>query len=107
MTVALLLKNTVENAKRLLAPSTWRLTPLTLALELPVPADIVIASAQKPKPIDVIAAEVGLKHSEVDLYGKNKAKVGLEVLKRLASKFAEMKKLKMYRVLLRYFDVVR
>ena len=87
MTVALLLKNTVENAKRLLAPATWRLTPLTLALESPVPADIVIASAQKPKAINLIAAEVGLKHSEVDLYGKNKAKVGLDVLKRLASKF--------------------
>ena len=84
MTVALLLKNTVENAKRLTTPAQWRLAPLSLALESPVPADIVIASAQKPKPIDVVAAEVGLKHSEVDLYGKNKAKVGLEVLKRLA-----------------------
>ena len=83
MTVALLLKNTVENAKRLMAPVAWRLTPLTLALESPVPADIVIASGQKPKPIDVIAAEVGLKTSEVDLYGKNKAKVSLDVLNRL------------------------
>ena len=88
MTVALLLKNTVENAKRLCssAASSWRICPLPLTLESPVPADIVIASAQKPKHIDVVAKEVGLKTEEVDLYGKNKAKVSLDVLKRMASK---------------------
>ena len=88
MTVALLLKNTVENAKRLLITTStrasWNLTPLTLTLETPVPADIVIASGQKPKPIRVVAEEVGLVNEEVDLYGKNKAKVGLQVLDRLA-----------------------
>lgn len=87
MTVALLLKNTVENAKRLYsaAASSWRINPLALTLETPVPADIVIASAQKPKHIQVVAKEVGLKLDEVDLYGKNKAKVTLDVLKRMAN----------------------
>ena len=87
MTVALLLKNTVENAKRLhsAAASSWRINPLALTLETPVPADIVIASAQKPKHIQVVAKEVGLRPDEVDLYGKNKAKVTLDVLKRMAS----------------------
>ena len=88
MTVALLLKNTVENAKRLAAPTAWRLSPLPLRPESPVPADIVIALAQKPKPIDVVAAEAGLKPGEVDLYGRSKAKVSLDVLKRLAGEMA-------------------
>ena len=49
----------------------------------PVPSDIAIASNQTPKDINVVAEEVGLLSSEVNLYGKKKAKVSLDVLKRL------------------------
>lgn len=39
--------------------------------------------AQMPKDISLLAGEVGLLSSEVDLYGKKKAKVSLSVLERL------------------------
>ena len=42
-----------------------------------------MASAQTPKNIDLLAKEVGLLPSEVDLYGKKKAKVALSTLERL------------------------
>ena len=48
-----------------------------------VPSDIEVASAQTPKNIDLVAKEVGLLPSEVDLYGKKKAKVALSTLERL------------------------
>jgi len=50
----------------------------------PVP-DIDIATSQKPKPIGDLSREVGLIPEEVDLHGKNKAKVSLDVLKRLSA----------------------
>jgi len=48
-----------------------------------VPSDIEIAQAAKPIPIDKIAAEVGILPDELELYGKNKAKVHLSVRDRL------------------------
>ncbi len=42
-----------------------------------------MARAQIPKDVSIIAAEVGLLSSEVDLFGKKKAKVALSTLKRL------------------------
>jgi formyltetrahydrofolate synthetase len=48
-----------------------------------VPSDIDIAQAATPIPIDKIAAEVGILPDELELYGKNKAKVRLEVRDRL------------------------
>lgn len=45
--------------------------------------DLAIAQAAKLKPISKIAAEIGLLNDELELYGKYKAKVSLDVLKRL------------------------
>jgi len=48
-----------------------------------VPSDIEIAQAATPIVIDKIAAEVGILPEELELYGKNKAKVHLSVRDRL------------------------
>jgi len=56
---------------------------LPLQLQSPVPSDIEIAIAQKPKDIALLASEIGLLSEEVSLYGKKKAKVSLSVLQRL------------------------
>ncbi|MGQ9714246.1 MAG: formate--tetrahydrofolate ligase [Anaerolineae bacterium] len=48
-----------------------------------LPSDIEIAQAHKLKPILEIAASVGLTEDDLDLYGKYKAKVHLDVLERL------------------------
>jgi formyltetrahydrofolate synthetase len=48
----------------------------------PVPSDIKIAQAAKMRPIREVAAEVGLTEDDLDLYGKYKAKVHLDVLER-------------------------
>uniref|UniRef100_A0A8C4EKQ5 formate--tetrahydrofolate ligase n=1 Tax=Dicentrarchus labrax TaxID=13489 RepID=A0A8C4EKQ5_DICLA len=46
-------------------------------------SDIVISRSCVPKPIDRLAREVGLLSDEVELYGKTKAKVQLNIIKRL------------------------
>lgn len=48
-----------------------------------VPKDIEIAQAAAPIPIDRIAAEAGILPDELELYGKNKAKVHLSIRDRL------------------------
>ena len=48
-----------------------------------VPRDIEIAQAATPIPIDRIAAEAGILPEELELYGKNKAKVHLSIRDRL------------------------
>ena len=48
-----------------------------------VPSDIEIAQAATPIPIDQIAAEAGILPDELELYGKNKAKVHLSIRDRL------------------------
>lgn len=60
--------------------------PTRLKLLDPVPSDIEIAQAARLKPITQVAAEAGLKPSELILYGDYKAKVRLNVLKRLAKR---------------------
>jgi formate--tetrahydrofolate ligase len=49
----------------------------------PVPSDIEIAQAFEPFPVYDIARSVGILDEELELYGRNKAKVDLAVLKRL------------------------
>lgn len=86
MTVAMLMQNTFEGAKRALEEqlnSGNSFEPLKLNLLKPVPSDFEISRAQKPKPITQIAAEAGILPSEVEPYGDTKAKVKLELLKRL------------------------
>lgn len=46
-------------------------------------SDLQIAQAAKLKPITKIAQEIGLLDSELELYGNYKAKISLDVLKRL------------------------
>ncbi|HLC01730.1 MAG TPA: formate--tetrahydrofolate ligase [Anaerolineales bacterium] len=65
--------------------ATREFTPTPLNTRRPVPSDIDIAQEARLKPISVIAEEVGLLPEELELYGDFKAKVRLEVLKRLAS----------------------
>ncbi|CDQ65933.1 unnamed protein product [Oncorhynchus mykiss] len=73
-----------HSAKRFLEshqPGKWSIT--YIKLNLPVPSDIVISRSCALKPIDRMAREVGLLLEEVELYGKTKAKVQLDILKRL------------------------
>ena len=64
-------------------PGLRRITPIPLKLKYPVPSDIDIAQAADLKPVTQVAEEVGLLPDELELYGKYKAKVRLEVLNRL------------------------
>uniref|UniRef100_A0A8D3D468 C-1-tetrahydrofolate synthase, cytoplasmic n=1 Tax=Scophthalmus maximus TaxID=52904 RepID=A0A8D3D468_SCOMX len=86
MTVAMLMANTVQGAKRFLEghqPGKWNISLTKLNLQMPVPSDIVISRSCVPKPIDGLAKEVGLLSDEVELFGKTKAKVQLSIIKRL------------------------
>src|SRR3990172_9179198 len=65
-------------------PALPAFKPTRLKLLTPVPSDIEIAQAGKLKPILQIAAEVGLKPEELELFGPYKAKVHLDVRDRLA-----------------------
>ncbi|BFZ07308.1 hypothetical protein BsWGS_10347 [Bradybaena similaris] len=89
MTVAMLLKNTLDQARKshekLAVAKAWDIQYLSLELKEPVPSDIDIAKSQVPKNISVLASEINLLTDEVDLYGKKKAKVSLKVLERLQS----------------------
>ncbi|KAI8927398.1 P-loop containing nucleoside triphosphate hydrolase protein [Entophlyctis helioformis] len=84
MTVAMLMYNTVLSAKKFLRGYKEPVHYLALDLKRPVPSDIDIAMAQKPKAVSRIASELGLFSGEYELYGKYKAKVSLSVLERLA-----------------------
>ncbi|EED12374.1 C1 tetrahydrofolate synthase, putative [Talaromyces stipitatus ATCC 10500] len=85
MTVAMLLKNVVSSAKAYFDKQRDRhITPLPIKLLNPVPSDIAISRAQKPKAITKIAAEVGIAAHELEPYGHTKAKVSFSVLDRLS-----------------------
>ncbi|ORY14052.1 formate--tetrahydrofolate ligase-domain-containing protein [Clohesyomyces aquaticus] len=84
MTVAMLLQNVVDAAEAALeVQKTRKITPLPLKLEDPVPADHIISRKQHPKPITIVAKEVGIMSHELEPYGSTKAKVDLSLLKRL------------------------
>jgi formate--tetrahydrofolate ligase len=51
---------------------------------LSVPSDIEIASSVKPRPIVDVAADLGLASDDLELYGKHKAKLPLDVASRPA-----------------------
>jgi formyltetrahydrofolate synthetase len=65
---------------------TFAFKPTKLKLLRPVPSDIDIAQAAKLKPILQVAAELGIRENELELYGPYKAKVKLEILERLKNK---------------------
>lgn len=89
MTVAMLMKNTVQSYLRWvnrMTGSEWNLSLLPLNLIKPVPSDIAIARAQCPKDISKLADEIGLELNEVQLFGSKKAKISLKTLQRLQDK---------------------
>jgi len=86
MTVAMLMRNTVISAQKTaqkLLNDQWKLRTLRLNPVKPVPSDIDISRSQEPKPITVLAEEIGLLPNELSPYGSKKAKIGLNVLERL------------------------
>ena len=84
MTVAMLLQNVVDSANATFDRQKERhITPLPLKLEDPVPSDIAVSRKHHPKPITVVAKEVGILPHELEPYGATKAKVDLSLLKRL------------------------
>lgn len=54
---------------------------LALSRQSPVPSDLDIALAQKPKPITELAQEMGLKPDQWEPHGRHKAKLLLPLLK--------------------------
>ena len=85
MTVAMLLQNVVDAATVYFEKQKARhIAPLPLKLRYPVPSDIAISRAQRPKPITLIASEVGIASHELEPYGASKAKVDLSLLQRLS-----------------------
>jgi len=84
-------KKTVKGTKKAVkkaAPKKIKFAykPTKIKLLKPVPSDIEIAQAGKLKPITEIAQELGIKESELELFGPYKAKVKLEILDRLAKR---------------------
>jgi methylenetetrahydrofolate dehydrogenase (NADP+) / methenyltetrahydrofolate cyclohydrolase / formyltetrahydrofolate synthetase len=59
---------------------------MLVEVKRPVPSDIEIAQEAKMRPIIDVARQVGLTEDDLDLYGKYKAKVHLDVLDRLADR---------------------
>jgi len=66
------------------AAPKFKATPLKLLR--PVPSDIDIAQAAVVKPIMQVAAELGIRDDELELYGPYKAKIKLEILDRLKNR---------------------
>ena len=84
MTVAMLLQNVIDAATTYFErEKARRIKPLPLKLVTPVPSDIAISRAQRPKPITMVASEVGIAPHELEPYGAYKAKVDLTLLQRL------------------------
>lgn len=86
MTVAMLMKNTVISAQRAaekILNTKWNLRVLKINPQKPVANDITISKSQEPKLITSLAEEIGLLPNEISPYGSKKAKINLNVLKRL------------------------
>ncbi|WKZ42087.1 MAG: formate--tetrahydrofolate ligase [Anaerolineales bacterium] len=79
-------KVVAKKTARKAAPAKTAFKPTKLKLLRPVPSDIDIAQAAKLKPIMQIASELGIRESELELFGPYKAKIKLEILERLKSK---------------------
>ena len=52
-------------------------------MNMAIPPDIEIAQSAKLKPITEIASDLGLSEDDIEPYGKYKAKISLDVMKRL------------------------
>ena len=90
MTVAMLLLNTFESAKKYFnefeVDTNWSVAYLPLKRVLPVPADIEITKTHMPKDISKVAKEIKLLETEYECYGTKKAKLDLSILKRCESR---------------------
>uniref|UniRef100_A0A671PUH5 C-1-tetrahydrofolate synthase, cytoplasmic n=1 Tax=Sinocyclocheilus anshuiensis TaxID=1608454 RepID=A0A671PUH5_9TELE len=86
MTVAMLMKNTVESAKRFLqtyTPGKWSIEYTKKKPQEPQPSDAEISCSCQSKPIGELAREVDLFSEEVEPYGRSRAKIRLDALKRM------------------------
>ncbi|XP_077077291.1 C-1-tetrahydrofolate synthase, cytoplasmic isoform X3 [Siphateles boraxobius] len=86
MTVAMLMKNTVESAKRFLqtyTPGKWNIVFTKKKPQEPQPSDAAISRSCQSKPVSQLAREVGLFSEEVETYSRSRARVRLDVLKRM------------------------
>ncbi|HET6845778.1 MAG TPA: formate--tetrahydrofolate ligase, partial [Anaerolineales bacterium] len=79
-------RSKVAASRRTSTKKTTGFVPTRLNLRRPVPSDIEIAQEAKLKPILQIAAELGIRENELELFGPHKAKVKLEILERLKSR---------------------
>ncbi len=79
-------KAMIVKKKAVVKKAVTGFVPTKLKLLRPVPSDIDIAQAAKLKPILQVAAELGIRENELELYGPYKAKVKLEILERLKNK---------------------
>ena len=61
-------------------------TDMSIKPAVPVPDDIVIAQSAEITPIVKIAESLGLSEDDLDLYGRFKAKIHLDVLEKIADK---------------------
>lgn len=85
MTVAMLLQNVIDSTTKYFERQKARhIKPLPLKTSSPVPSDIEISRSQRPKNVVAVADEVGIAKHELEPYGASKAKVDLQILKRLA-----------------------
>ncbi|XP_007258277.3 C-1-tetrahydrofolate synthase, cytoplasmic isoform X2 [Astyanax mexicanus] len=85
MTVVMLMENTVQSAKHFLQMYTgkWKISYRKAKPLKPQPSDFQISHSCQRKPIAQLAKEVGLFSNEVEPYGRSRAKVRVDVLKRL------------------------
>ncbi|KAI1897632.1 hypothetical protein AGOR_G00085270 [Albula goreensis] len=86
LAAALRMQNVVKSSHRWIQQQQykqWRLRSLKLQPLSPVPSDIEISRSQTPKPINLLAKEIGLLSDEIEAYGQTKAKVRLSLLDRL------------------------
>ncbi|KAK1171550.1 monofunctional C1-tetrahydrofolate synthase, mitochondrial isoform X1 [Acipenser oxyrinchus oxyrinchus] len=86
LAAALRMENVVESSRRWVEQQQykqWNIRSLKLQPVSPVPSDIEISRGQVPKPVDLLAKEIGLLADEIEVYGKAKAKVRLSLLERL------------------------
>ncbi len=79
-------KKVVKKAAPRSAKGVVKFKATKLKLVRPVPSDIDIAQASDIKPITQIAAELGIREDELELYGPYKAKIKLEILERLKNR---------------------
>ena len=88
MTVACLLDNVVIGAKSIIRPimKPQIHQPFKITFTKPVPSDFEISRAQQPKRITQVAEEAGILDAELEPFGFYKAKVSLDILKRLNNK---------------------